>query len=63
MITVTLSTKYQVVIPKDVRQYLCLHPGKKYQVVPYGECIELIPLRRAKNMHGVFKGTDRPTRD
>ena len=42
MTTVTVSTKYQVVIPAAIRQRLGLRPGKKYQVISYGDCIEFV---------------------
>ena len=58
MTAVTLSTKYQVVIPKAVREFLHLRPGKKYQVIAYGERIELVPVRSIKSMRGIFKGID-----
>ena len=58
MTTVTVSTKYQVVIPRDVRESLHLKPGKKYQVLSFGDCIEFIPVRTAKEMRGVLKGVD-----
>ena len=58
MTTVTLSTKYQVVIPRDVRRRLNLRPGKKYQVVSYGDCIEFLPVRSAKEMRGILKVFD-----
>ena len=56
MTAVTLSTKYQVVIPKEVRESMHLRPGKKYQVMAYGDCIELVPLRNIKEMRGFLKG-------
>ena len=58
MTTVTLSTKYQVVVPREVRQFLHLRPGKKYQVIPYGDCIEFVPVRNIRSMKGVLKGLD-----
>ena len=58
MTAVTLSTKYQVVIPKEVRRNLNLRPGKKYQVIAYGECIELVPVKSVKEMRGFLKGMD-----
>jgi len=58
MTTVTLSTKYQVVIPRDVRRRLNLRPGKKYQVVSYGDCIEFVPVRKIQEMRGVLNGID-----
>ena len=44
MTTVTVSTKYQVVIPAGIRQRLVLRPGNKYQVISYGDCIEFVPV-------------------
>ena len=48
MQTVTVSPKYQVVIPKTVREALNLRPGQKMQVVEYAGRIELIPERDIK---------------
>jgi len=56
MTTVTLSTKYQVVVPKEVRNRLNLRPGKKYQVISYGDCIEFVPVRKMQDMRGILKG-------
>ena len=58
MTTVTLSTKYQIVVPLDIRRRLNLKPGKKYQVVSYGDCLEFVPLRPVQEMRGVLKGID-----
>ena len=58
MTTVTLSTKYQVVIPTEVRRRLNLRPGKKYQVISYGDCIEFVPVRKVQEMRGILKGID-----
>ena len=48
MATVTLSPKFQVVIPKAVREKLSLSPGQKIQVVVHDGRIELILLRPIK---------------
>ena len=56
MQTVTVSPKYQVVIPKVVREALRLRPGQKMQVVEYGGRIELIPERDIKELRGFLKG-------
>jgi AbrB family looped-hinge helix DNA binding protein len=56
--TVTLSPKFQVVIPKPVREKLSLSPGQRIQVVAYDGRIELIPLRPIKEMRGFLKGID-----
>jgi AbrB family looped-hinge helix DNA binding protein len=56
MHTVTISPKYQVVIPKAVREALNLRPGQKMQVVEYDGRIELIPERDIKELRGFLKG-------
>ncbi|MEI6153753.1 MAG: AbrB/MazE/SpoVT family DNA-binding domain-containing protein [Deltaproteobacteria bacterium] len=53
---VTVSPKYQVVIPKTVRESLNLRPGQKMQVVEYDGRIELIPERDIKELRGFLKG-------
>jgi AbrB family looped-hinge helix DNA binding protein len=56
--TVTVSTKYQVVIPKEICERLKLAPGQRVQVLVYGDRIELIPIRPVKRMRGFLKGID-----
>jgi AbrB family looped-hinge helix DNA binding protein len=56
--TVTISPKYQVVIPKAIREELGLLPGQKVQAIVYGERIELIPVRPMQEMRGFLKGID-----
>jgi len=56
MQSVTVSPKYQVVIPKIVRESLKLRPGQKMQVVEYAGRIELIPEREIKELRGFLKG-------
>ena len=56
MQSVTVSPKYQVVIPKTVREALNLRPGQKMQVVEYNGRIELIPERDIKDLSGFLKG-------
>jgi len=56
MQSVTLSPKYQVVIPKSIRKTLKLRPGQKMQVVEYAGRIELIPERDIKELRGLIKG-------
>jgi AbrB family looped-hinge helix DNA binding protein len=47
-----------VVIPRAVREALELEPGEKLRVVQYGERIELIPVRKLKEMRGFLRGMD-----
>ncbi|HBH87017.1 MAG TPA: AbrB family transcriptional regulator [Syntrophaceae bacterium] len=56
MQSVTISPKYQVVIPKKVRESLQLRPGQKMQIVAYAGRIELIPERDIKELRGFLKG-------
>jgi AbrB family looped-hinge helix DNA binding protein len=53
-----LSSKYQVVIPRDVRESLRLIPGQMMQVVAYSNRIELLPTRDIGEMRGFLKGID-----
>ena len=56
MQTVTVSPKFQVVIPKSIRETLHLRPGQKMQVVEYEGRIEFIPERDIKELRGFLKG-------
>ena len=56
MTAVTVSSKYQVVIPKEVRESLGIYPGQKIQVLTYQNRIELIPIKPMNKMRGFLKG-------
>ena len=56
MNTVTVSPKYQVVIPKNIRDALQLRPGQKMKVMDYNGRIELIPDRDISELKGFLKG-------
>lgn len=56
MTTVTISPKYQVVIPSEVRERMSIIPGEKMQVLSYQGRIEFIPVPKAGAMKGVLKG-------
>lgn len=58
MHTVTISPKYQVVIPKEVREALHLLPGEKLQIFRYQNRLELVPIKDIKKMRGFLKGID-----
>ncbi len=55
---VTVSPKFQVVIPRAVREALGIKPGQKVQVVHYDNRVELIPLKPVKRTRGFLKGID-----
>ena len=58
METVTISPKFQVVIPKGIRERLKLRSGQKVQAILYDDRIELVPVRPAKALKGFVKGID-----
>jgi AbrB family looped-hinge helix DNA binding protein len=58
MATVTISPKFQVVIPKEIRERLGLSPGQKVQTIVFDDRIELIPVRPIKKLRGFLKGID-----
>jgi len=55
---VTLSSKYQIVIPQDVREKMSLKPGQKIVVIEKDGVVHLIPQRPIKEMRGFVKGVD-----
>lgn len=58
METVTVSPKFQVVIPRAIRQSLDIRPGQKVQIIRYGNRIEIIPLRTIQEARGFLRGID-----
>ena len=55
---VTLSSKFQVVIPQDIREKLDLKPGQKIVVIEKDGVLHLIPQRPIKEMRGFVKGVE-----
>lgn len=58
MTTVTLSPKYQVVIPQGIRERLRLRPGAKLMVIEFNGGVRLVPLRAASELRGIARGID-----
>ena len=58
MSTVSVSSKFQVVIPKEVRKKLGIEVGQKLEVIEYLGRIEFIPERDIREMKGFLKGLD-----
>ena len=58
METATVSPKFQIVIPKKVREQVGLQPGQKVRVIPYLGRIELIPVESIKENRAFLKGID-----
>jgi AbrB family looped-hinge helix DNA binding protein len=55
---VTVSPKFQVVIPREIREALRLEPGQQVQVLQYQNRVEFIPVQPIRKMRGVLKGID-----
>jgi AbrB family looped-hinge helix DNA binding protein len=58
MSVVCISPKYQIVIPKSIRNLLKLVPGQKVQVFAYDDRVEMIPEHPISGMRGFLKGID-----
>ena len=58
MDAVTVSPKFQVVIPKKVRDSLKIQPGQKMHVLEYGNNIVLVPMRPIEEARGSLPGID-----
>jgi AbrB family looped-hinge helix DNA binding protein len=58
MTVVTVSPKYQIVIPKAVRESLGIEPGQKMHVFRYGDHVEVIPWRPMSEARGSLAGID-----
>lgn len=58
MNTVTVSPKFQVVIPQDVRRCMKLEPGAKLMVVELDGALRLIPLKPPSALRGIARGVD-----
>ena len=62
MDVVTVSPKFQVVVPRAIRERLGLQPGQKVQALVYQNRVELIPLRAPRAMRGFLRGIDTTVR-
>ena len=58
MTIVTVSPKYQVVIPKEVREALGIRVGERLDAIPYRGHVALVPVRSIRNARGSLKGID-----
>jgi len=58
METITVSPKFQIVIPKEIRQKLEIKPGQKLQVFQSGNRIEYIIIKNISTARGFLKGID-----
>jgi len=55
---VTVSPKFQIVIPLQIREAMNIRPGDKIQVIPFDGRIELVPVKPARSLRGFLRGID-----
>jgi AbrB family looped-hinge helix DNA binding protein len=58
MAQLTVSPKYQVVIPLEIREAMGIKPGEKVQVFQYGDRIEFVPVRPISELRGFLPGIE-----
>ena len=56
MNTVTISSKYQVVIPRTIREQFNLKPGQKIMFIPYNNTLRVVIVPAIEKAQGMFKG-------
>ncbi|HEX4045261.1 MAG TPA: AbrB/MazE/SpoVT family DNA-binding domain-containing protein [Gammaproteobacteria bacterium] len=58
MFTATISSKFQISVPKKIREQLHIKPGQQFIFVLKGDCLELVPKRDIKGVRGILKGAN-----
>jgi len=58
MNTVTISSKYQVVIPRPIREQFNLKPGQKIMFIPYKDTLRVVIVPPISAAEGIFEGID-----
>lgn len=58
MQTATISAKFQICIPKHIRDTMDIQPGQVYIFLTKGDCIELVPKRNINDLRGLLKGAN-----
>jgi AbrB family looped-hinge helix DNA binding protein len=58
MNTVTISSKYQVVIPRPIRERFNLKPGQRIMFIPYKNTLRVVIVPPIEEAEGLFEGID-----
>ncbi len=58
MATVRMSSKYQIVMPREAREALDLKPGQEFAVLVKGRSVTLVPVPTLEELRGVLRGAD-----
>lgn len=54
----TISSKFQISIPKQIREQLHIKPGQQFIFIAKGDCLELVPKRDIQDMRGIMAGAN-----
>jgi AbrB family looped-hinge helix DNA binding protein len=57
-VAVTVSSKYQIVIPREIRESLGIKPGTQLHALEFRGRLELVPIKTARQARGFLKGID-----
>jgi AbrB family looped-hinge helix DNA binding protein len=58
MSTATLSSKFQLSLPKALREAMHLQPGQQFELIPTGSVIQLVPKTTIKELRGIARGAN-----
>lgn len=58
MSTATLSSKFQLSLPKALREAMHLQPGQQFELIPIGSVIQLVPKTTIKELRGIARGAN-----
>jgi AbrB family looped-hinge helix DNA binding protein len=56
MYTATISSKFQISVPKKVREQLHIKVGQQFIFIPKGNCLELVPKKNINELRGILEG-------
>jgi AbrB family looped-hinge helix DNA binding protein len=54
----TISSKFQISVPKKLREQLRIKPGQQFIFIAKGDCLELVPKKTIKDLRGILKGAN-----
>jgi len=58
MQTATISSKFQILVPKKIREQLHIKPGQQFIFIAKGDCLELVPKKEMKELCGILSGAN-----
>jgi AbrB family looped-hinge helix DNA binding protein len=54
----TVSSKFQISIPKEVREQMALRPGEKVAFIAKPEGFLIVPVPKREDLAGMARGAD-----